>query len=102
MKENIHPKYQEVLFVDSATGNEFLFGSTLQAKETTQHEGKTVPVVRVPISSASHPFYTKSNQFVDSEGRVDKFSKRYAAKAQEFKPKEEPKAPEATKKIKRK
>lgn len=102
MKENIHPQYQEVLFVDSATGHQFLIGSTIKTKETAEFEGKTVPVVRVPISSASHPFYTKSNQFVDSEGRVDKFTKRYAAKAQEVKPKEEAVAPVATKKIKRK
>jgi large subunit ribosomal protein L31 len=46
-------------------------------------EGKEYPVYRVPVSSASHPFFTGANQFIDSEGRVDKFKKRYAAKKQE-------------------
>ncbi len=80
MKENTHPPYQDILFVDSATGYSFVCGSTLQPKETEVFEGKTYPVFRVPVSSASHPFFTKSKQLVDSEGRVDKFTKRYAAK----------------------
>lgn len=80
MKENTHPKYQEVLFVDSSTGHKFLCGSTLQSKETDTFNGKTYPVCRVSVSSASHPFYTGSNKFVDSEGRLDKFRKRYAPK----------------------
>lgn len=77
MKKDKHPKYQEVLFVDSSTGSKFVCGTTLQPKETEVHEGKEYPVYRVPVSSASHPFFTGSQQFVDSEGRVDKFMKRY-------------------------
>lgn len=80
MKDNIHPPYQEVLFVDSSTGFAFVCGSTMQPKETETFEGKTYPVVRLATSSASHPFFTKSKQFVDAEGRVDKFNKRYTAK----------------------
>jgi large subunit ribosomal protein L31 len=85
MKEKIHPPYQEVLFVDSATGTKFLIGSTLQPKEKEMYEGKEVPVIRVPTSSASHPFFTKTNQFIDSEGRVDKFTKKYQRKGEEVK-----------------
>jgi large subunit ribosomal protein L31 len=85
MKEKIHPDYQEVLFVDTATGAEFLIGTTLQTKEKTKHQGKEVPVCRVPISSTSHPFFTKANQFIDTEGRLDKFAKKYARKSQEVK-----------------
>lgn len=79
MKENTHPKYQEVLFVDSSTGYKFVCGSTLQTQETDSFNGKTYPVCRVSTSSASHPFFTGSNKFVDSEGRVDKFRKRYTS-----------------------
>lgn len=77
MKKNKHPAYQEVLFVDSSTGHKFVCGSTLQTDETETFEGKEYPVCRVSVSSASHPFFTGSKQFVDAEGRVDKFRKRY-------------------------
>ena len=85
MKEKIHPPYQEVLFVDSSTGTKFLIGSTIQPKEKEQFEGKEYPVVRVPVSSASHPFFTKSNQAIDSEGRLDKFIKKYQRKREQEK-----------------
>ena len=85
MKKKIHPTYQEVLFVDSSTGSTYLIGSTLQVKEKEKFEGKEYPVCRVPISSSSHPFFTKSNQLLDSEGRLDKFKKKYARKAEEVK-----------------
>ena len=77
MKKQGHPPYQDILFVDSSTGFEFVCGSTLQPKEKKMFEGKEYPVYKVPVSSASHPFFTKSNQFIDSEGRVDKFMKKY-------------------------
>ena len=83
MKKDGHPPYQDILFVDTATGTKFVCGSTLQPKEKETFEGKEYPVYRVPISSASHPFFTRSQQFVDSEGRVDKFRKRYARKVEE-------------------
>lgn len=85
MKEKIHPPYHEVLFVDSSTGATFVIGTTLQTKEKEKFEGKEYPVCRVPISSSSHPFFTKSNQFIDSEGRVDKFAKKYQRKVEEVK-----------------
>jgi large subunit ribosomal protein L31 len=83
MKKQGHPPYQDILFVDSATGHKFVCGSTLQPKEKEMFQGKEYPVYKVSISSASHPFFTGSKQLVDSEGRVDKFNKRYAAKKQE-------------------
>ncbi|MEI8366038.1 MAG: type B 50S ribosomal protein L31 [Parachlamydiaceae bacterium] len=79
MKKNIHPKYQQVLFVDSATGNKFVCGSTIQPEETETYQGVEYPMTRVSVSSASHPFFTGSKQLVDAEGRVEKFKKRYAA-----------------------
>ena len=84
MKKQGHPPYQEILFVDSSTGFEFVCGSTLQPKEKQTYQGKEYPVYRVAVSSASHPFFTKSNQLVDSEGRIDKFMKRYKKKDTEL------------------
>lgn len=77
MKKDVHPEYRQVLFVDSSTGYKFLCGSTLQTEKTEVFEGKEYPVCYVSVSSASHPFFTGSKQFVDAEGRVDKFLKRY-------------------------
>lgn len=89
MKDDIHPPYQEVLFVDSSTGYKFVCGSTLQPKATEVFEGKEYPVYHVTVSSASHPFFTGSKQFIDTEGRVDKFLKRYAQKGQQQKKQDE-------------
>ena len=77
MKKETHPKYQQVLFVDSTTGQRFLIGSALQPKEREKFEGKEYPVYHLSTSAYSHPFFTGSNKFVDAEGRVDKFKKRY-------------------------
>lgn len=83
MKKQGHPPYQDVLFVDSSTGFKFVCGSTLQPKEKEVFEGKEYPVYRVPISSASHPFFTGAKGLIDSEGRIDKFTKKYAKKREE-------------------
>jgi large subunit ribosomal protein L31 len=82
MKKTGHPPYQDVLFVDTATGHRFVCGSTLRPKETEEFEGKTYPVYKASITSASHPFFTNSQQLVDSEGRVSKFKNRYQKKDQ--------------------
>lgn len=80
MKKNTHPKYQQVLFVDSASGYKFLCGSTLQTEATEKFEGVEYPVCYLSISSASHPFFTGSKGLVDAEGRVEKFRKRFEKK----------------------
>ena len=80
MKKNIHPPYQDILFVDTSTGTKFVCGSSLQPTKTEMYEGKEYPVCHVTVSSASHPFFTGNKQFIDTEGRVDKFLKRYAPK----------------------
>lgn len=90
MKKNTHPKYQQVLFIDSSTGHKFVCGSTLQSKEKEVFEGVEYPVYRASTSSASHPFFTGSKQLVDAEGRVDKFKKRYTAAAQKAAPEAKP------------
>jgi large subunit ribosomal protein L31 len=89
MKKNTHPEYHDVLFVDSSTGNKFICGSTLKTDETEMFQGKKYPVCRVSVSSSSHPFFTGSNKFVDAEGRVDKFRKRYTSGKQKNEGKEQ-------------
>ena len=78
MKKEIHPEYKEVIFLDMSTGKKFLCRSAVKTHETVDFEGKNYACMKVSISSDSHPFYTGDKTFVDSEGRVDKFKKRYA------------------------
>lgn len=95
MKKDIHPPYQEVLFVDTTAGVKFVCGSTYQSKQKEMFEGKEYPVCYITVSSASHPFFTGSKQFVDSEGRVDKFIKRYKQKEEQSRDEHQKKEPEA-------
>ena len=80
MKEGIHPDYHVVLFVDNATGKEWLGRSTLKSDQKRTIDGKEVPVSRLEISSESHPFWTGHQRELDAEGRVDRFRKRYQRK----------------------
>jgi large subunit ribosomal protein L31 len=77
MKKNTHPNYKQVLFKDSSTGHEFVCGSALETKEVGTFEGKEYPLCLVSVSSTSHPFFTGGKGLVDTEGRVDKFNKRF-------------------------
>jgi large subunit ribosomal protein L31 len=79
MKADIHPTYRDVVFSDVTTNFSFLSRSTLGSKETIKWEdGNEYPLIKVEISSASHPFYTGKQKTIDTGGRVDKFRKRYA------------------------
>ena len=79
MKEGIHPEdYRLVIFRDMTTGDSFVCKSCAPAKETEKWEdGNEYPLVKLEISSASHPFFTGKMQFVDTAGRIDKFKNRY-------------------------
>jgi large subunit ribosomal protein L31 len=78
MKKDIHPQYKEVVFQDSSSDLKFITRSTMTSNDTiTWTDGKTYPLIKIEVSSASHPFYTGKNLFVDTAGRVDKFNKRY-------------------------
>ncbi len=78
MKAGIHPEYKEVVFQDISSDFSFLTRSTIKSKETIKWEdGNEYPLVKVEISSASHPFYTGKHKVLDSGGRVDRFKKRY-------------------------
>ena len=79
MKKDIHPEnYRPEVFKDMSNGDMFLSRSTCKTSETIGFEGETYPVVKIEISSSSHPFYTGKNKLVDTAGRVDKFMSRYA------------------------
>ena len=81
MKKNIHPEYKEVVFMDTSSDFRFLTKSTMTSKETIQWEdGNQYPLIKVEVSSASHPFYTGKKIFVDTAGRVEKFNKKYKKK----------------------
>ena len=81
MKADIHPDYRDVVFQDMNSDFKFLTRSTLSSKETIKwKDGNEYPLLKIDISSASHPFYTGQNKIMDTSGRVDKFRKRYAAK----------------------
>jgi len=82
MKKDIHPDYREVVFHDTSSDFKFVTRSTLKTKETiTWEDGKEYPLVKVEVSSASHPFYTGKKMFVDTAGRVEKFKNKYQKKA---------------------
>lgn len=80
MKSEIHPEYHNVIFVDSATGNEWTSRSTITSKETRELEGEEVPVVRLEISAVSHPFWTGKMRELDADGKIDRFRKRWGGK----------------------
>ncbi len=81
MKKELHPdNYRTVVFEDLNDGTRFLTRSTVTTEETTKWEdGTEYPLVKVHISSASHPFFTGQEKLVDIEGRVDKFKARREA-----------------------
>lgn len=79
MKAGVHPDYREVVFQDLTSDFKFLTRSTVSSKETVKwSDGNEYPLIKVEVSSASHPFYTGQNKIMDTSGRVDKFRKRYA------------------------
>jgi len=82
MKKDIHPKnYRFVVFKDMSNGVTFLSRSTTATRETIKwDDGNEYPLIKLEISSASHPFFTGQKMLVDTAGRIDKFKKRYQKK----------------------
>ena len=80
MKPGIHPEYRKVLFIDSATGDEWITRSTLTSNEKREVDGEEIPVVKLEISSFSHPFWTGKMRELDADGKIDRFRRRYATK----------------------
>ncbi len=78
MKKDIHPEYKEVVFQDTSSDFTFLTRSTMTSKDTIKWEdGNEYPLIKIEVSSASHPFYTGKKLFVDTAGRVEKFNRKY-------------------------
>ena len=81
MKQGIHPEsYRPVAFKDMSNGDVFVSRSTAATKETIDIDGVTYPLVKLEISSSSHPFYTGKSKLVDTAGRVDKFMNKYQSR----------------------
>ncbi|MCC5860091.1 MAG: type B 50S ribosomal protein L31 [Ectothiorhodospiraceae bacterium] len=80
MKKGIHPEYREVVFQDISSDFAFLTRSTIRTRETIKwKDGNEYPLVKVEVSSASHPFYTGQQRVVSSGGRVDRFKQKYGS-----------------------
>lgn len=77
MKEGIHPDYREVLVHDLSCDFKFVTRSTVQTRETMNFEGKDYPLLKIEVSSESHPFYTGKHKIVDTAGRVEKFRQKF-------------------------
>lgn len=78
MRAKIHPTdYRVVVFKDMSDGTQFFSRSTAATKDTIDIDGTTYPLIKLEISSTSHPFYTGKSKLVDTAGRVDKFMSRY-------------------------
>ncbi len=80
MKQGIHPDYHKVLFVDTATGDEWVTRSTMTSRDKREVDGEELPVVKLEISSCSHPFWTGTMRELDADGKIDRFRKRYGTK----------------------
>jgi len=81
MKKDTHPEYRDIVFHDTSSDFKFITKSTMNSDETVKWEdGNEYPVVKIEVSSASHPFYTGKKLFVDTAGRVEKFNNRYKKK----------------------
>jgi large subunit ribosomal protein L31 len=77
MKENIHPDYREVVFLDMSNDAKFVIRSTIQTKEKITLDGKEYPLVKLEVTADSHPFYTGKHKIVDTAGRVEKFRQKF-------------------------
>ena len=79
MKPDIHPNYREVVFQDMSSGFKFITRSTLATRETiTMDDGKQYPLMKLDVTSESHPFYTGAQQRISETGRVEKFRQKFA------------------------
>lgn len=78
MKKGIHPEnYRLVAFKDMSNEHVFITRSTADTKDNIEIDGVSYPLIKIEISSTSHPFYTGKMKLVDSAGRIDKFKNKY-------------------------
>jgi large subunit ribosomal protein L31 len=82
MRPATHPTYEPVVYQDRATGDAFLTRSTATSRETIEWEDdNTYPVIKVDVTAFSHPFWTGNTRVLDAAGQVEKFRRRYGARA---------------------
>ncbi|MBT3475319.1 type B 50S ribosomal protein L31 [bacterium] len=80
MKKEIHPNYRKVLFKDITTDENFIVASSVDTSETITENGVEYPLVKVEISSSSHPFYSGKERAGGTTGRIEKFNQKYKKK----------------------
>ena len=80
MKKDLHPKMHKVCFKDVSCDWTFVSRSTLTSKETIDVDGETLPLIKLDISSQSHPFYTGQQRLVDTEGRAERFRRKFGSR----------------------
>jgi large subunit ribosomal protein L31 len=81
MKKDIHPNYREVVFAEVSGDFKFITRSTVQTRETISIDGKDYPLVKLEVTSESHPFYTGKHKVIDTAGRIDKFRQKFGTRA---------------------
>ncbi|MFD3463010.1 type B 50S ribosomal protein L31 [Nocardia fluminea] len=82
MKPGIHPDYHPVVFEDASTGKQFLTRSTATSDRTIEwSDGNTYPLMLVDVTSDSHPFWTGTARNLDTQGRVEKFERKYGKRS---------------------
>ena len=79
MKPEIHPEYNPVIFVDVSTGDEIVTRSTATSTETRDIDGVEHYIIKCDITAFTHPFFTGTQKLVDTEGRIDRFRKKYGS-----------------------
>ncbi|MBB3220559.1 MULTISPECIES: type B 50S ribosomal protein L31 [Pseudoduganella] len=77
MKNEIHPDYREVVFHDLSCDFKFVTRSTINTRDKITLDGKEYPLVKIEVSSESHPFFTGQHKIVDTAGRVEKFRQKF-------------------------
>ncbi len=76
MKDTLHPAVHPVIFRDLGAQKDFFGKSTLTSEEKEKIKGVEYFIIHMEVTSASHPFYTGKQKFLDTSGRVEKFQKR--------------------------
>ena len=78
MQKDIHPNYRPVVFKDMGGDLAFLTRSTIESNETIEWEdGNEYPLVKLEVTSATHPFYTGKQNIMDTTGKVERFNRRF-------------------------
>lgn len=80
MQYKLHPEYRPVVFLDTSCDKRFVLGSCVTTKDTIEHEGQTMPLVNIDVSSASHQVYTGERRAAAVEGQVSKFQRKFNLK----------------------